>query len=83
MTAGMLHDSPHPVVAYLVLYGIVYGLLPLIFPSARESLWHRRRPIRKRPMSEEQVLEGKDLTRLMEHRPRQSLSHRILTKLRH
>jgi hypothetical protein len=81
---GMLHGSPHPMIAYLVLCGIVYGLLPLIFPSMRDSLWYGRpAQIKKHPLSEERVLEGAELIRVMEHRPRRSLLGRILTKLRH
>jgi hypothetical protein len=35
---GILHGSPHPIIAYFVIAGIVYGLLPLIFPHARFPL---------------------------------------------
>jgi hypothetical protein len=83
MAAGTLHGSPHPIIAYFVLVGIVYGLLPLIFPSMRDSLWYGRRPFKKRPLSKERVLDREDLVRIMEHHPQRSLLGRILAKLRH
>jgi hypothetical protein len=80
--AGILHGTHHPIIAYFVIAGIVYGLLPLIFPTMRDSLWYGRRPFKKRPLSEERVLDREELIRVMEHRP-QSLLRRVLAKLRH
>jgi hypothetical protein len=79
---GILHGSPHPIIAYFVICGIVYGLLPLIFPSMRDSVWYGRRPFKNRPLSEERVLDREELIRVMEYRPR-SLLRRVLAKLRH
>lgn len=80
---GMLHGSAHPMIAYLVICGVVYGLLPLVFPSMRDSLWYGRRPMKKRPLSEEHVLQGNDLLRVMKRRPQRSLRARIFAKVRH
>ena len=80
---GILHGSPHPLIAYLVICGIVFGLLPPFFPSMCDSLWYGRRPMKKRPLSEERVLQGADLIRVIEHRPQRSILGRMLAKIRH
>jgi hypothetical protein len=73
--AGTLYGSPHPLIASFVICGIVYGLLPLIFPSMRNSLRYGLRPFKKHPLSEERVLDREDLIRVLEHR-------RVLAKIR-
>jgi hypothetical protein len=63
---------------------ILLSVIARIFDPWRDSLWYGRWPeqIRKRPLSEERVLDGADLIRVMKLRSRSILS-RILAKTRH
>jgi hypothetical protein len=77
-------NAPHRVAFALALNGVlivVFIILPSFFPGLRKYLWQPP-TIRKRPLSEERVLDGAELVRVLNTRPRSILS-RILSKIRH